>query len=95
MIPDRFLELDQYRMATNPEEAAKSLGMLLNLDDAEIASVARQMREKRTESTGPADNIISDLAELNWSHEQMNMFQEKCGGEMAAYGYAYDSTYTK
>lgn len=95
MIPARFLEVDQYHMATNPEQTANNLGKLLHLDSTEITAIAHQLRKQRPESTGPADNIVSDPAELKWNPEQMNMFLEKCGREMVEYGYAYDSSYCK
>jgi hypothetical protein len=92
-LEGKFIEIDQHYMAEDPDLAAEGVGSLLHLEASEIETFASVLRRVRPESTGPADNIVSELAELNWPPENIESFREICGAEMAAYGYTYDSRY--
>jgi hypothetical protein len=93
MVPGRYLEIDQYDLAKDPETAAARVGTLLDLEPSEVKAFAEIIRFQRPEATGSAESIFGDLSELNWSTEQIETFRELCGLEMAEYGYSYDARY--
>jgi hypothetical protein len=93
MVPGKYLELDQYDLAKDPETAATRVGMLLDLEPTEVKAFAEIIRSQRPEATGSPESIFGDLSELNWSIEQIETFREICGLEMAEYGYSYDARY--
>jgi hypothetical protein len=92
-IPGRFLEVDQYDMATDPALTAESVSTLLQLDPKEAEGLRECLTGERPEATGVPQDIVGDVAELGWSDEDLNQFREICGPEMSAYGYTYDGRY--
>jgi hypothetical protein len=93
-IPGRFIELDQRSLLDDPQQAARQVGTLLQLDDGEIAGLADGLFKMRIEVTDPAEPI-ADFAETGWSDEMIGTFRRICGPEMEAYGYSYDKSYRR
>jgi hypothetical protein len=92
-VPDRFIEIDQRSLLLDAGSTAARVGRLLDLDAAEIQAFRAVLGRVRPEATGPPEAIVSDLSELGWSSEQIEIFQRVCGTEMDAYGYTYDAQY--
>jgi hypothetical protein len=92
-ITGRFLEVDQYDMATDPALTAERVSALLQLDPKEAEGLRDCLSGERPEATGVPQDIVGDVAELGWSDEDLNQFREICGPEMSAYGYTYDGRY--
>jgi hypothetical protein len=94
-VADRFIEIDQRSMLLDAGSTAARVGRLLDLNPAEIEAFADILRRERPEATGPSEGIVTDLSELGWSAEQIEIFQRVCGAEMEAYGYTYDAQYCR
>lgn len=92
-IPGKFLEVDQYDMATEPALTAERIGALLGLEVKETEALRDCLTDERPEATGVPQDIIRDVSELSWSDEEVNQFGEICGEEMSAYSYTYDGRY--
>jgi hypothetical protein len=93
-IPGRFIELDQRIMLTEPDSVAGHVGRLLNLEPTEIEAFSGVLRRERPEMTDPSGSIVSNISQLGWSDEQMQVFRALCNDEMDAYGYTYDAQYS-
>ncbi len=94
-VPGRYIEVDQRTLADDPEATAAAVGALLALPPSEIEAFAQVLRSERPEATGPSSSIVAGLAELHWSEKQVDVFREKCGAAMEAYGYTYDASYCR
>jgi len=92
-VPDRFIEIDQRSMSADPGGAAVQVGGLLSLEPAEIEGFADALRRERPEATSSTGAIFSDVSELGWTTNEIEMFRSICGAEMEAYGYTYDGQY--
>lgn len=93
MVPDRFIEIEQRTMLNDAAATAARVGRLLDLESAEVEAFGSSLGRERPEMTDPSANTVSDLKELGWSDEQIEIFRTVCGAEMDAYGYTYDAQY--
>ena len=94
-IPGRFLEVDQYDMATDPALTAERISSLLELVPKEAEGLRDCLSGEHPEATGVPQDIVGDVSELGWSDENLNQFREICGPEMSAYDYTYDGHYRR
>jgi hypothetical protein len=94
-VPNRFVELDQRAVLDDAGSTAARVGLLLDLEPAEVESFAAVLSRERPEMTDPSASIVADLSELGWSTEQIETFRSVCGAEMDAYGYTYDAQYCR
>jgi hypothetical protein len=92
-VTDRFLDVDQLDMLTNPKGTAADVGRLLGLPPPEVEALAALIGRERPELTDPTASIVDKPSDLGWTPEQISVFQEVCGTEMEAYGYTYDARY--
>ena len=92
-IPDRWVEIEQRDLLTDPDGTAGRVGALLGLPAIETAALAAELRVQRPEVTDPAARVVADLSETGWTAEMIETFGRICGPEMAEYGYTYDSRY--
>jgi hypothetical protein len=95
VIPHRYIEIDQRDMLHDPDGTAAQVGELLGLDPSETAALATALRKDRPEVTDPTGKIVSDISELGWTEEQVEIFRRICGPDMDAYGYTYDADYRR
>jgi len=94
-VPHKFVELDQHSLLEDAEESAAGVGRLLRLNALEVEAFAAALRRARPEVTDPSARIFSDVSELGWPAERLNLFRDLCGAEMEAYGYTYDTEYCR
>jgi Sulfotransferase family len=87
------VEIDQQDMIRDPGAAARAIGTLLGLGDAQVAAMAQAFQKDRPQETeaGTAQRIL-DLKDL-WDAPRRAMFERICGPEMKAYGYSLDESY--
>ena len=94
-VQDRSIEVEQRTMLNDAGSTAARVGRLINLEPAEVDAFGSLLSRERPEVTDPSANIVSDVSELGWSVEQIEMFRSICGAEMEAYGYTYDAQYCR
>ena len=89
-----FLEIDQWDIASQPDETADIIGHFLELSADDAAAIAKEFHSARPQETAPgtATRILT-LAETGWTTAQQEIFQRFCGQAMAENDYVLDATY--
>jgi len=94
-LPDGCtVEIDQQDMIRQPAQVAANLAALLQLD-ADTTLAARTIFEhNRPQQTSDGSAVrIETLETLPWTPDQVAVFNQECGPQLAAYGYSTDDRY--
>ena len=87
-----FLEVDQFDVVKEPSNIASQIGTYLELTQADIKELALELSEPSKEGV-PSQQAMS-LSELDWSDEQLEIFDKVCGQVMKRYGYTSGPEYS-
>ncbi|MEY2641050.1 MAG: hypothetical protein RL150_443 [Candidatus Parcubacteria bacterium] len=90
---DRYLVLDQYDIATKPQQTAKAIGIFLNLSIPQIEKMATIFEHRRPEFTGGDEQLLRSLEEMPWTPEQKTFFLDTFAELMPAFGWGLETTY--
>ncbi|MGO8738493.1 sulfotransferase family protein [Rhodoblastus sp.] len=90
---DKYIEVDQQELIRDPGAAARAIGNLLALADAQADAMAQAFQKDRPQETeaGTAQRVLA-LRDL-WDEPRRELFERVCGPEMKAYGYSLDESY--
>ena len=89
-----YIEVDQQDMIQHPEQVARSLATLLDLDEATAQAVQTTFQRNRPQQTSEGSAArIDSLAGVAWNDNQKDIFRRVCGPELEAYGYSTDDQY--
>ncbi len=90
----QFLEVEQRRIALNPEAIAAQLGAFLLLESDHQSTLARYLAERQPEktTTGPLCQSTG-IHDIGWSADKIDCFRESCGEVNAQLGYSEDESY--
>lgn len=90
-LGDRYIEIRQEELATNPEDVAAQLTAFLGVPERR-EDIAEMFCTKRVNTAFP-DKSPGDYAyDLDWSDQQKLFFIEKCAEEMEIWGYTIPFT---
>lgn len=94
LATNRWIEIDQQRMIRHPEATSKHLQNFLHLDEHAKRVMTQIFESARPQESaeGSAEEVLA-LADTGWSQEMIDIFTQKCGSEMEAYGYSFDAKY--
>jgi hypothetical protein len=89
-----YVEIDQWDIASQPDETADTISHFLELSTDEAATIADEFRRDRPQETTPgtASHTLT-LAETGWSAVEQDIFQRFCGNAMAENHYTTDASY--
>jgi hypothetical protein len=93
--PECFIEVEQRDMIQQPERTARSLCVLLEVDESAVLDACYVMSTQRPQESeeGSASKTLS-LAESGWTVEQTETFLKHCETEMKEFGYTMDEHYS-
>jgi hypothetical protein len=84
------LEVDQLRMGLQPEHVAAEVAALLNLTERETARLLQSFKQDRPQRTGSTITSVVDIASVDWTEEEREIFRETCGDAIELFGYEVD-----
>jgi hypothetical protein len=93
--PERYIEIDQYDIAMNPENVALRLQKFLNLNDKQGKAVAKILTKSRPEFTGGDESAVKSLEELEWTPAEKEFFKKHCGSIVEDFGWTLGNKYYK
>jgi len=88
-----YITIDQYDVATKPQEVAQKVGIFLNLSVDQIRSVEAYFTDKRPEYTGGDESDVRSLDETDWTDAQKEMFKEKLSKMVIEGGWTVGNQY--
>jgi hypothetical protein len=87
-LAGRFLEIDQFLVATRPREAAHALAEFLSASGEQKAALEERFARKDVERTmSQSDALQPLLQDTDWSWAEKCIFGLVCGEQMNRYGY--------
>jgi hypothetical protein len=86
------LEVDQLRMGLQPEQVAAEVAALLNLTERETARLLNSFQQDRPQRTGSTITHVVDIASVDWTAEEREIFQQTCAEAIELFGYDVDFT---
>jgi hypothetical protein len=87
------LEMDQYFLYHQAEQAASAIAGLLRLSEVEQARLAVMLRHAQPQRQGDRVAETTSLAETGWDQEKVEIFEKVCAPMMDAFGYGEDRSY--
>ena len=93
---DWWIEVEQFDLATSPQQVTKALGSFLSLNEFAVTRMFEYQEKKTPEITSGKPSDVSSLDAVNWTDAQKQIFTRVCGETMKQQGYTTDvSYYTK
>jgi hypothetical protein len=92
-LAGRALEVDHFALARKAEMAAAEVGAFLDLSGGEIEALGATFAAHRPEQTSNDPAAALDAADLGWSLEKWEVFDDMCGRAMEANNYSRDRSY--
>jgi hypothetical protein len=89
-LADVSLEVDQLRLGRAPAEVAAEVASLLGLNERETARLLASFEKDRPQRTGTDITAVTNIAALDWSEQEREIFRQTCGEAMALFGYEVD-----
>jgi hypothetical protein len=93
LLDGSALQLDQLHLARAPDQAAHEIADFLALDPAQTERLRQALSADWPERTGGSFSQVFDPAELGWSEQQWQVFNDVCGAELDALGYSRGPSY--
>ena len=87
------VEIEHLEVARHPAAAAKTIGRLLALTEAEENGVRYALTIGRPERSTESFAAVHDLAALPWTGAQIAAFRQICGPAMRRFGYGETRAY--
>jgi hypothetical protein len=89
LLEDRYIEIAQEEVASNPKETAGRLTDFLHIPEHRDA-IADLFRSQRPDTAFPEKPPGDYSYEISWSKEQKRYFIQACREEMKAWRYSFD-----
>ena len=90
-LQDRFLEVDQRRLALDSEALAQEIASFLDLDSSVVGAFKNELSSSRPEQTEfPRELHELSPGDTGWSNEEQEIFEQRCGPMMREYGYSME-----
>jgi hypothetical protein len=94
LVKDCSIEMDQWCIATEPENSARQIAEFLELGERERQQMGHIFANKRPQSTG--SDVLEkplDIHDAGWSDQQIEVFRKTCGNLSTVLGYSETSSY--
>ena len=89
---DWHFEIDQFRLACEPDAITKELSDWLGLSEVQQQRALEYLKYQSPQKTSDYKKAL-DFDELEWSQEQKQVFIDTCGEQMEKQGYSLGSDY--
>jgi len=91
-LAGNFLMIEHIELTYSPDKVSRALQEFLNLEPEEGAILSAEFADRRFEVTSETYHPV-DEADLPWSPEDREIFDQICAKSMLAGGYSYDPGY--